>query len=553
MMLSQLRIENLLIIEQATLDLDRTLTVISGETGAGKTVLTKTFDLLAGGNGGSGLLFPGANEAYVEAVWELDDAERELWQTIVGDLTTVDSTVTVARRLTAKRSYGLINGRTCPLETLKTIAVHSLMLYGQYEQEQLNRPEQQRAIVDRGLQTEALWEAYTLARSEARKAQSARDRAYSSLQLARREHALIEHEHNELQAAGVAEGGSDEMFERLEALQSMRDQGDDVQRALELFERVVSELAEAERLANALSLQSDVAGARERASDAHYELHGRVDALEQYDPREEERLQEQLSALHALARKHRVQPNELGAVLETRASQLHAVAEIEEAFALAEARLERALSALARAGEALETARDERLPQWIEAVHEQLPAVALEGMRLRVEQTPRSGELLAQAGPAGLRDLRLQVQSGPGLPWGPVEQTASGGERSRLTLALVGLNGAGDRHVVVMDEPDTGIGGTTAHGIADRLAALGQQQQTIVVSHLTQIALRGARQYVVNKRLETDRTVTSIVAVEGEARVDELCRMSGFDAGDASRRAVIEEMLLQHAPVVESS
>ena len=532
-MLRSLRIENLVLIRAAALEPAAGLNAITGETGAGKTILAQAFGLLLGAKGDAGAVGPGAAEAYVEAEFDVpdgffdDDDLRAL-----ADLAPEDEPgLVLARRVFADgRTRAYAWGRAVAREDLAAAAERLVAMSGQFEQRRLARPSYQLGVLDafcgeeqarRRRALRAAWRELLGARR--RHDELTRDAAAEEMRLA------------ELGAlAAAAEGLEPDTEERLRAererLRHVTELAeaaataaealspDDGDGAATLAGRAERAVAPLERLAPELARAGDELRDIElRLRELGSDLRGFLLSLEA-EPDRLEHVEAELERLADAKRRFRCATYEelLARAADARA-ELEGLAEgvdpataAAEALAAAEARIE-ALAAELRA------ARVAAAPAFADAVGAELRGVGMGEGEFRVEVRER------EPGPAGADEAVFLIRPNSGLPFGPVAETASGGELSRVALAIAAVGGGA---TMVFDEIDAGIGGTTAHAVASTLQRLAERAQVITITHLPQIASVADRHFKVEK-VPGDPTHTRIDLLDDTERRDELERMLG--------------------------
>jgi DNA repair protein RecN (Recombination protein N) len=566
--LEEMRIRGLGVIEDAVLELSGGLTVVTGETGAGKTMVVQGLALLFGGRADAGRVRPGAGRAVVEGrlVLPPDSAAIDRAVDAGGELD--DGALLVSRSVGSDgRSRAHIGGRSVPVAVLGELGEHVLALHGQSDQQRLLKPAEQRASLDRyagepvtGLRERfrADWARWrdvraTLAELTAAAGERARDAQLLRLGLA------------EVEAAEPLPGESAALTAEIERLANADDlrtaagtarqalTGDDLdepdalalvtaaRRALDAAAAHDPELtALGSRLAEAGHLLADVAA--ELASYA-----ASVDA----DPARLAAAQERLAVLTALTRRHGVP--DVDGVLDWAAEAGARLLELDGAddriAALAEedARLARALGELAAE---LSAARAAAATRFGAAVTAELVELAMPHARVEAHVTQRAaadglavGDRVLAAGPEGVDEVELLLVPHPGAPPRPLQKGASGGELSRVMLAVeVVFAGSDPVPLMVFDEVDAGVGGRAAVEVGRRLARLARSHQVVVVTHLPQVAAFADRHLQVVKAADGAVTASGVLALDGEARVAELSRMlAGLDSGLARGHA--EELL----------
>jgi DNA repair protein RecN (Recombination protein N) len=548
--LEELRVENLLLIERAELRLGPGLNVLTGETGAGKTVLAHALDLLLGGKPRAGIVRPGASEAYVEGSFELPAALRdELGERIADDA----EELVLARRVSAEgRTRAYLNGRSATAGELRDIGGAMLSFYGQHEHRKLTLAASQLAILDGFCGVEQA------ARRDAFAAVYARERALRSELAALRERAgardreldLLEWELEEIDAAAPSDSEEDELTaerERLRNLEGLRlaaaggieaiapESGEGAASALAGASRALGALrgvdaaldALAER-AEALAVEADdLAGELRRYGEAVEAPPGRLDEVE-----------ERLALFERLKRKH---GGTIAAVLAHAAAcraRRDELAGAEEALEGATAALTAVRAELAERAAGLRDAREHAAAALAGAVVDVLGELAMDGASFQARLAPRD-----EYAPSGGDEVEFLIAPNPGVPAGPLREIASGGELSRVMLALMSVAAEAGPPTLVFDEVDAGIGGQTARAVGDQLRNLAQGRQVICITHLPQIASLADRHFTIVKDTSADPARTTVTLLERGAVVGEIVRMLGADGADAAARRHAKELL----------
>jgi DNA repair protein RecN (Recombination protein N) len=572
--LLELRIENLLLIERAELRPGQGLTAITGETGAGKTVLAHALDLLLGGKPRSGIVRPGASEAYVEGVFELparllEEPEfAELRERVGEEL----DEIVLARRVSAEgRSRAFVQGRSATAADLQALGGRLVAFFGQHEHRRLTLASAQLDLLDGFCGREQLELRAALAAAhgrmreleralaELRERAGTRDRDLDLLAFEIEEIEQLDPSEEERESL-VAERSRLRQLDGLLAAagagaEAIAPSGDDpgVATLLSGAERLAEQVVGADRELDALAER--LAAVRLEAEDVGAELRRYADSLEA-EPGRLDVVEERLELYDRLERKH---GGSVAAVLahaercrRERDRLEQAEVETERAeVALVEARRER--DGLA---EQVGAARREAAPRLAERVREELAALAMENAAFEVVVEPR-GVAAAPAGaesagapapapeigPTGAERVEFMLGPNPGVPAAPIRDAASGGELSRVMLALMTVAGTGESRTVVFDEVDAGVGGQTARAVGERLRALGDTRQVLCITHLPQIAALASAHFRIEKSAEADTALTTVESLEGDGVVAELCRMLGAEASDKAARRHAKELL----------
>jgi DNA repair protein RecN (Recombination protein N) len=525
LVLRRLRISNLVLIREAELELGPGLNAITGETGAGKTILTNAVGLLLGAKGDAALIGAAGDEAYVEA--EFDAATDEALGALAELRPEGEDDVVLARRIFADgRTRAYAWGRSAAREDVAAAAEALLAMSGQFEQRRLARASYQRAVLDAFAGVDV----------------TAASRAWRELQAARRVHDELTRDAASARARldelrllaadteGREAGREDELRGERERLRHLTElveaaaaaagalSPDDGDGATDLVAAAERAVAPVERLAPELAAAGDALRQaelqlRETASDLKSFL-GSLEA----EPGRLEQVEAELEELSDLRRRHRVQTYaELLERGEEARRELAAFEEGHDPVEAAEAELRRADAEVARVQAELRKARQEAAEPFAAAVAAELRGIGLGDGEFQVVLSER------EPGTTGADDVAFRIRPNPGLPFGPVAETASGGELSRIALAIAAVAGG---ETMVFDEIDAGIGGTTAHAVADTLRRLAERAQVVTITHLPQIATVADRHFSVEK-VPGDPTHTRIEMLDDAQRRDELERMLG--------------------------
>jgi DNA repair protein RecN (Recombination protein N) len=552
--LLELRIENLLLIERAELRLGEGLNAITGETGAGKTVLAHSLDLLMGGRARPQIVRPGAEEAWVEGVFALpdgllDDSElSEVAKRLPGE----SDEIVLGRRVgVSGRTSAFVGGRSASAADLQALGSRLVAFYGQHEHRRLTLASAQLEVLDGFAGAKHLGARAQYRRAHARVLEIERDLA----ELREREGArerdldLLRFELAEIEAANPdpdeaeeleadrgrlrhAEGLRAASGSALAALAGDADDGSGARSlvaeagvALGAVEGVDRHLdSVAERVRGLVVELDDLAGALRSYADGIDAEPGRLEALE-----------ERLAALDRLKRKH---GGSIEAVLEHAELSRERIDRLENAEQLAgelESAHAQGAAERAKLAKRLSEGRREAASKLSGRVALELAELAMEGATLEVELTPHPDGF----GVSGAETVEFQVATNPGMPTAPLRDAASGGELSRIMLALTGLGAGEGAHTLVFDEMDGGVGGNTARAVGQRLRELAKGRQVLCITHLPQVASLADSHYTISKSATGGEALATVERVSGEALVAEIVRMLGGARGDraASRHA----------------
>jgi DNA repair protein RecN (Recombination protein N) len=545
--LHELRVENLLLIERAELRLAPGLNVLTGETGAGKTVLAHALDLLLGGRARSGIVRPGAAEAYVEGVFDLPSGVRAL----LGDRVAPDAEeVVLARRVSAEgRTRAYLNGRSASVADLREAAEGLIAFYGQHEHRKLTLASAQLELLDGacGPAQAGRRERYATLHARVRSLEGSLDELRERAGARDRELDLLQFELAEIEAAEPSEAEEAELTarrDRLRHVEALRGA------ALGASEAVVGDeggvavvLAAAGALldgVDGVDVTLDALAERWRAlaieaDDLAGELRSYGEGLDA-EGDDLDLLEERLVAWDRLKRKH---GGTIASVLAHADECRTRIAELDRAeVALEEAQAELAEALAARAAVAAELhkARVRAAKTLAADVRARLADLAMEAATFEIALEPRD------AGPTGTDAVDFLIAPNPGVPATPLRESASGGELSRVMLALLGAANDGGNAVLVFDEVDAGIGGHTARAVGEQLRTLSSGRQVVCITHLPQVASLANRHFSIAKDVDASTAVTTVTELAEKQVVGELVRMLGAPADDVAARRHAKEL-----------
>ena len=529
---------NLLLIEEAEISLSSGLNVLTGETGAGKTVLAHALDLLLGGRPRSGIIRPGASEAIVEGTFELPDALKGSMEELVDE---DDQEIVLARQVKANgRTRALINGRTATVSDLRATAESLLAFYGQHEHRRLTVAAAQLEILD-AFCGEPQAARLARCREAHRRATEAEARLAELRGLdggRERELDLLRFELAEIEAASPSVEEEAELVAtqaRLANIEALRRAAADVLQAVapDDGEGASALLASAQAAAEGVGgtdgeldrLGERLAAAALDAADIAADARSYLESLDG-EPGELDLVEARLSEWDRLKRKH---GGSIEAVLAYAAEARQRCELLDgstEAIADLEKELEAAVSERKEIARELHRARAKAGAKLAGLVDSRLEGLAMPGARFEVALSER------EPGPDGSDTAEFLVAANPGVPAGPIREIASGGELSRVMLALLGLANDGSSATLVFDEVDAGIGGQTANAVAEQLRGLSAGRQVICITHLPQVAALADRHFSIAKDVGGEGPLTTVSELKGDAVVGELVRMLGAEPGD---------------------
>jgi DNA repair protein RecN (Recombination protein N) len=556
--LRELRIENLLLIEKAELRLGEGLNAITGETGAGKTMLAHSLDLLMGGKARPQIVRPGAEEAWVEGVFDLPEGlleEPEL-AGVAARLPEGVEEVVLGRRVSASgRTAAFLAGRSASAAELKLLGGRLLAFYGQHEHRRLTISSAQLEVLDgfagadhlelRRRYREAHRECARLGAelAELRERDGSRER---DLDLHRYELAEIE----EVAPDPAEEAELSAERQRLRHAEGLREAaggaGSSVAGVEDDDGGAAGALARAEALLHGVSgLDPELDAIAERLSalvvelgDVAGELRGYLEGIDA-DPGRLAATEERLEAIERLKRKHGGSVESVLAHAERCRAEVARLESAEQRGAEAEAASVAAEAARAKLGKRLSAGRAAAAGPLREEVAAELERLAMPGAELEVVLEPHPDGF----GPNGAESVELRLSPNPGIEPAPLRDAASGGELSRVMLALTGLGAGADAGALVFDEIDAGIGGKTARVVGERLRALGEGRQVLCITHLPQVASLAPTHFRIEKDLGADPVTATVQRLDGDGVVEEIRRMLGGESSDEAATRHARELL----------
>ena len=544
-MLTQLAIRNIVLIEALDLSFTDGLGVLTGETGAGKSILLDALGLALGMRAESGLVRGGEDQASVTAVFEFDRLPPAIRAALIAaeiDIETGEPLI-IKRRLKADGgSKAFINDQPVGAALLRELGPQLVELHGQHDDRGLVNPRGHRVLLDRFARCDTAGVA--LAWTAWRSAQDALDIARGAIVQAAEDRDLLLAFLAELTTLEPVEGEEAELAEARATMQKGERLTDDLVELRKLWAGSDSALAglrsaarRLDRIAAEHPLLTEALAALDRAvieaSEAEDKLERAGEALA-HDPAMLDRIETRLFELRAAARKHQCQVDDLPHKMRSMRAELDAIAGGEANLAALEAAAAAAGAEYRAKAETRSAARTAAASRLDAAVELELAPLKLDAAQFRTGIT-RLDE--ANWGPTGIDRIEFLISTNPGAPFAPLGKIASGGELSRFILALkVALAEEGGAATVIFDEIDRGVGGAVASAIGERLARLARGGQLLAVTHSPQVAARGGQHYVIAKSSEGTVTRTSVHLLDAAGRQEEIARMlSGAQVTDEAR------------------
>jgi DNA repair protein RecN (Recombination protein N) len=552
-MLSRLSIRDIVLIDRLDIDFADELAVLTGETGAGKSILLDAFALALGGRGDQALVRQGVEQGQVTAVFEVsrDHPVRAL---LAADEIPADDELILRRvQFADGRTRAFINDQPVSVQTLKQLGNALVEIHGQHDERALVDATTHRRLLDafggleeQAAKVEGLWKAR-------REAQIAFDAHRSEVERAKRESDWLRHAVDELNKLSPQAGEETALAERRTAMMQAEKVSEDLRNAHEVIagtessvpalsgviRRLERRVGQAPALVEPAVKSLDAALTALDETRAHLETALRA---ADFDPAELERIEERLFALRAAGRKYNVPVDELAALASKYNDDIALIEAGEEKLKALEAAVAQAEAGYRSAAQVLSEARAKAAAALDKAVNVELNPLKLE----RAKFSTQIDTDASAAGPHGIDRAEFWVQTNPGTRPGPLMKVASGGELARFLLALkVVLADRGSAPTLVFDEVDTGVGGAVADAIGMRLAKLARGVQVLAVTHAPQVAARAGRHYLIAKDVleKGKRVATRVTELSSERRREEIARMLAGAEITKEARAAAERLI----------
>ncbi|MCY1211315.1 DNA repair protein RecN [compost metagenome] len=536
-MLVHLSIHNYAIVEHLDLELEGGMSVITGETGAGKSIMLDALGLTLGDRADSGVVRPGADKADILASFDISDIPEARAWLAERDLDN-DGPCILRRVITAEgRSRAYINGSPCPQGDLKTLGELLIDIHSQHEHQSLLKADTHRRLLDEFAGASELARQVQLAAQRWRQTRQELERLSRTGDEQRARHQLLSYQLDELENLALGENELEQLEQEHKNLAnaesllaacrqvidfcSESDAGNVLSALTSSLNRLTAFHTQPAALAEAVNLLSS---AQIQVEEAMGELNRFLDHFDA-DPERQQALEERLDTIYTLARKHRVQPNELAELQQRLLDELEALNADDEAVE----HLTEELAAYERhyrekAAE-LSRLRGEASDRLASSVETEMQRLGMPGGRFSIQLHTSQADEPQQH---GLEQVEFLVSANPGQPLKALAKVASGGELSRISLAIQVITAQTSRvPTLVFDEVDVGIGGPTAEVVGQLLRRLGQRGQVLTVTHLPQVAAQGHHHLFVHKERGTQETRTAVAKLQEAPRIEEIARMLG--------------------------
>ena len=550
-MLKTLHIENVAVIERADVEFSAGLSVLTGETGAGKSIIIDSLNAVLGNRVTRDLVRSGAERASVTALFDSKPAEDWCRE---NEIEADDGEIILQRRITSEgKTSARVNGMPVTASQLRELGSRLLDIHGQNDGRQLLDERRHLDYLDLFGDCEkelsAYKEKYDAYRSLVREAQRL---SMDETEKQRREESL-RYRIQELTKAEIRPGEETELTERRDLLRNSEKLTEHLSAAVNALydseNSAVSLCGDAEyNVSKAAAWSADLSetenmirDARLALEDASERLRDKLQTLD-FSPDEYDRLEERLSQLRRLEKKYTTDESGLASMLEEAQRELDELEYAGDRLEKLAKETARAYAEAEKAAKALSAQRSAAAERLQNRVVRELRDLSMPSVRFEVQLTQRTGENALTS--SGMDDVRFAMSANAGEAMGAISRIASGGELSRIMLALKNVFAEKDSiDSLIFDEIDTGVSGIAAQRVAEKLASLGQNKQVLCVTHLPQIAAMAQQQYLVEKSEKDGRTYTSIRLLDRRGRQNELARLSGGDAVSDTQLAGAEELL----------
>ncbi len=533
-MLSNLHVKNIALIHEIDISFEKGLNVITGETGAGKSLLLGSVNLALGGKFSQEMLREGADNALVELVFTVDDERTAKKLTQMG-YPPEDGCMIISRKLSGGRTISRVNGETCTASQLKEISEQLINIHGQRENQTLLKKEKQLEVLDlygkNGLETklketENAYNNYIKAKK--------RFAEYSMDEEKRlRELSMLEYEVNEIEEAHLKEGEEEELEKRYRIMKNSRNivealtkvheftgydlgAGDMVGRAIQEIGTVSEYDTTLKEIADSLADVDAILGDINRAAASY---------LGDYTFSEQEfiDMEERLDKIRSLQSKYGSTVSKIESYREQALSRIEFLTNYEEERVKAEKELEDSTNMLEEKCEELSKARKKEAKNFSEAVKKQMEELNFAQAVIDIEFTRASSYRKN-----GFDDIEIMISTNPGEPVRPLAKVASGGELSRIMLAIRNiLADEENTGTLIFDEIDSGISGRTAQKVSEKMASIASGHQILCVSHLAQIAAMADKHFLIEKSVSDNKTQTVVRPLDKNEEIEELARILG--------------------------
>lgn len=535
-MLTHLTVQDVALVDRLDLSFDNGMTVITGETGAGKSIMLDALGLALGDRADIGLIAGDADKAEVSASFDISDNDAAIAWLAERELDTEDASC-LLRRVTGRdgRSRGFINGAPATVGDMKVLGEMLIDIHSQHEHQSLLKNNTQRRLLDEFGDLVTLAEEVRSLHASWHETSSTLDQLIAANEEQSARLQLLEYQAEELEALATTETEAVQLEEERKLLanaetilQSLNEavglcSEDEPANALSQVSRAIQLLA-ATGLDTAVPIVEMLESSRIQLQEAVQDMTHLIDGTE-IDPARLRQVEERLDAIYDIARKHRVEPEALPALHTRISGELETLGNIDAETRNKQQELEALESRYNEAAKSLGQSRATAAAAFTDRVSGQLAGLGMRGARFEVAVRDREP---AEPHPNGLDDIEFLVTTNPGQPPAPLNRIASGGELSRISLAIQVVTADTSRvPTLIFDEVDVGIGGGIAEVVGTLLRQLGERAQIVCVTHLPQVAAQGHHHFRVEKTSDKQRATTRIVPLDDRDKIEEIARMLG--------------------------
>jgi DNA repair protein RecN (Recombination protein N) len=556
-MLNNLTIKNIALIEHLALELSPGLTIMTGETGAGKSIILDALSLVLGRRADSSLIRSGTDKAMVTACFQLrHDHPAMIWLS-EKDLESGEELLTIRRTIGAKTpSRAYINETAVPLVTLAELGSQLVEIHGQHDHQILLNSNTHLTLLDAFAnhgdllaQVESQFKRWNDLHTELENLKKMAAEAFE-----RRDYLAFQLQ--ELEGAGIAPGELVELESHKARLAHAKQLVQNSQTSIDLLSGVGGDdRGGASTLTNQAAFELEGAGEldstllplAEAVRSLHYEMDDIIERIGHYmqsleiDPAQLDEVEERLDLIHRLSRKHHIEADELEPFTAKLRREMETIDHADERIATVEKELDQVKKSYTTQAGKLSASRKKASKQLVQAVEKQLSALHMKNTRLSINISAKDGDPRAN----GMEDGTFLVSTNPGESPKPLKQVASGGELSRIMLALkTVLADLMTTTTLIFDEVDVGVGGRVAASIGEKLAHVASDRQVMAITHLPQVAAWGRNHLKVEKKSHKDKTQASITPLNNKERIEELARMLAGNRVTAPARQNAKDLLL---------
>ena len=542
-MLEYMHVKNLALIKECEISFDKGLNILTGETGAGKSILLGSINLALGAKADREVIRTGEEEAYVELVFSANEETKAILREM--EISDDDSSVFISRKITPTKTVFKINGEIVPAKQVKELAGGLIDIHGQHEHQSLLSNNKQRDMLDAfgGAQIEEEKKKVSLYSKEYSKLKAEYDEALSNAGQRERQISLLKYEIDEIINADLKVGEDEELeaeYKRMQSseriLSSLNEamaivsegSGNDVS---SMLSRAISAVKKASSLdEDAQALEDSLIQCEEFLGDFMLDAANYMERLE-FSPEDFERTEERLNTINSLKLKFGNRIEDILAYLDEKSEELSKLENLEEYLEKLKADCDKAYASYVESAKKLSSLRKEASKELAKLLSNELMNLNFLDSRFEVNFDTNEDAVSEN----GFDTIDFLISTNPGEPLKSMKNVSSGGELSRIMLAMKTILAKKDSvDALIFDEIDAGISGKTAWEVSDRLSKLSKEHQVILITHLAQIAAFSDRHFEIKKAFENGATTTTITKLDSNGEIEELSRLLGSDVNDVA-------------------